>query len=99
MTKAKTTRKLLPFDPARYLTDDAAVAEYMNAVLEADDPDLLLLALGDIARARGMARIAKETGLGRESLYKALTPGAKPRFDTIVKVARALGVKLSAHVA
>ncbi len=99
MTKAKGSPKLLPFDAARYLTDDEAVAEYMNAVLEANDPDLLLLALGDIARARGMAQIAKDTGLGRESLYKALMPGAKPRFDTVLKVARALGVTFSAHVA
>src|SRR5215510_3583233 len=99
MSKARTKRKLLPFDAARYLTDEAAVAEYMTAVLEADDPDLLLLALGDIARARGMSEIAKETGLGRESLYKALAPGAKPRFDTVLKVARALGVKLMAKAA
>jgi len=96
MKKAKTSRKLLPFDAARYLTDEAAIAEYMTAVLEANEPDLLLLALGDIARARGMSQIAKETGLGRESLYKALAPGAKPRFDTVLKVARALGVKLTA---
>ena len=80
-----------------YLTDDAPVAEYVTAVLEADDPDLLLLALADIARARGMAEVAKEVGLGRESLYKALSPGAKPRFDTVLKVARSLGVRLSAH--
>lgn len=99
MKKAKTPRKLLPFDTARYLTDEAAIAEYMTAVLEANEPDLLLLALGDIARARGMAQIAKETGLGRESLYKALAPGAKPRFDTVVRVARALGVKLTAKAA
>lgn len=99
MTKAKTHRKLLPFDAARYLTDDAAVVDYMNVVLESGDLDLLLLALGDVARARGMAQIAKDTGLGRESLYKALAPGAKPRFDTVLKVARALGVKLSAQVA
>lgn len=97
--KRKTKIKLMPFDAARYLKDDAAIAEYMTAVLEADDPDLLLVALGDIARARGMAQIAKDTGLGRESLYKALIPGAKPRFDTVLKVARALGVRLSAHVA
>jgi probable addiction module antidote protein len=97
MRKAKGTAKLLPFDAARYLTDDTAVAEYLTAVLEADDPDLLLLALADIARARGMAEVAKEAGLGRESLYKALSPGAKPRFDTVLKVARALGVRLSAH--
>jgi probable addiction module antidote protein len=97
MSKSKVPVKLLPFDAARYLTDDAAVAEYITAVLEMDDPDLLLLALGDVARARGMAQIAKEAGLGRESLYKALAPGAKPRFDTVLKVARALGVRLSAH--
>lgn len=99
MTKPKARAKLLPFDAARYLTDDAAVAEYMTAVLETDNPDLLLLALGDVARARGMAQIAKDAGLGRESLYKALAPGAKPRFDTVLKVARALGVRLSAHPA
>ena len=97
VSKAKGRAKLLPFDAARYLTNDAAVAEYVTAVLEADDPDLLLLALADIARARGMAQIAKDAGLGRESLYKALAPGAKPRFDTVLKVARALGVRLSAH--
>jgi probable addiction module antidote protein len=98
--KKKTTkpsRKLLPFDAARYLTDDGAVAEYMNAVLESGDADLLLMALGDVARARGMAQVAEDTGLGRESLYKALAPGAKPRFDTVLKVARALGVKLTAR--
>jgi len=89
--------KLVPFDAARYLTDDYAIAEYMNAVLEAGDFDLLLLALGDVARARGMAQVAKDAGLGRESLYKALTPGSKPRFDTVLKVARALGVRLTAQ--
>ena len=99
MIKTKTTTKLLPFDAARYLTDDVAVAEYMTAVLETEDSDLLLLALGDVARARGMAQVAKDAGLGRESLYKALAPGAKPRFDTVLKVARALGIKLSARAA
>lgn len=95
MSKSKTSTKLLPFDAARYLHDDVAIAEYMTAVLEAGDPDLLLLALGDVARARGMAQVAKDAGLGRESLYKALAPGAKPRFDTVIKVARALGVRLA----
>ena len=99
MSTTKSKNKLLPFDAARYLTDDAAVAEYMTAVLETDDPDLLLLALGDVARARGMAQVAKDAGLGRESLYKALAPGAKPRFDTVLKVAKALGVRLSARAA
>ena len=99
MKAIKKSVKLVPFDAARYLDDEAAIAEYMTAVLEANEPDLLLLALGDIARARGMSQIAKETGLGRESLYKALAPGAKPRFDTVLKVARALGVKLTAKAA
>lgn len=99
MSKPKARIKLLPFDAARYLTDDAAVAEYMTAVLETDDPDLPLLALGDVARARGMAQVTKDAGLGRESLYKALAPEAKPRFDTVLKVARALGVRLSVRPA
>ncbi len=97
--KRKSKMRLLPFDAARYLTDDKAVAEYMSAVLEAGDPELLLAALGDVARAKGMAQVAKDSGLGRESLYKALAPGAKPRFDTILKVTRALGVKLTAQIA
>lgn len=74
---------------------DEAIAEYMTAVLDANDPDLLLLALSDVARAKGMAQVAKDAGLGRESLYKALAPGAKPRFETVMKVARALGVKFT----
>jgi probable addiction module antidote protein len=99
MRKAKTQVKLTPFDAARYLTDDASVAEYMTVILETGDPDLLLLALADVARARGMAQVAKDAGLGRESLYKALAPGAKPRYDTIMRVMRALGVQLTAKAA
>ena len=97
MKKSSSSIKLVAFDAARYLDSDEAVAEYMSAMLESNDPDLLLLALGDVARAKGMAQVAKEAGLGRESLYKALTPGAKPRFDTILKVAKALGVKFTAQ--
>ena len=97
MTKAKTKTRLIPFDAARYLDSDEAIAEYMSVVLESNDPDLLLQALSDVARAKGMAQVAKDAGLGRESLYKALAPGAKPRFDTIMKVARALGVKFTAQ--
>lgn len=99
MTKTKVPLKLVAFDAARYLNDDEAIAEYMTAVLEANEPDLLLLALNDVARAKGMAQVAKDAGLGRESLYKALVPGAKPRFETIMKVARALGVKFTARPA
>jgi probable addiction module antidote protein len=87
----------VPSDAARYLNDEAAIAECLSAVLGAGDADLLLLALGDVARAKGMAQVAKDVGLGRGSLYKALTPGSKPRFDTVLKVARALGVKLAAQ--
>lgn len=89
--------RLIEFDAARYLSDDEAIAEYMTAVLETNDPDLLLLALSDVARAKGMAQVAKDAGLGRESLYKALAPGAKPRFETVMRVARALGVKFTAQ--
>ena len=97
MTKTKALPKLIVFDAARYLNDDEAIAEYVTAILEANDPDLLLLALSDVARAKGMAQVAKDAGLGRESLYKALAPGAKPRFETVMKVARALGVKFTAQ--
>ena len=97
MTKANTPLKLVAFDAARYLVDDEAIAEYMTAILEANDTDLLLLALSDVARAKGMAQVAREAGLGRESLYKALAPGAKPRVETVMKVARALGVKFTAQ--
>jgi len=99
MSKSTSQLKHVEFDATRYLDDDHAMAEYMTAVLETNDPDLLLAALGDVARAKGMAQIAKDAGLGRESLYKALAPGAKPRFDTVLKVARALGLKLSAQIA
>ncbi|MEI7705597.1 MAG: addiction module antidote protein [Deltaproteobacteria bacterium] len=91
--------KFYPLDASRYLTDDEAVAEYMNAVLESGDSNLLLRALGEMARVRGMAKVARDTGLGRESLYKALAPGAKPRFDTVLRVVGALGLKLTARVA
>lgn len=99
MSTVKPPLKLVAFDAARYLDDDEAIAEYMTAVLETDDAELMLLALGDVARAKGMAQVAKDAGLGRESLYKALAPGAKPRFETVMKVARALGVKFTAHPA
>lgn len=89
--------KILPFDTAVYLDNDEVIAEYLTAALEENDPDLLLTALSNVAKARGMAQLARDAGLGRESLYKALTPGAKPRFETILKVLHGLGVKLTAH--
>ncbi len=85
-----------PFDAADYLDDEETIAEYLTAALEDSNPDVFLMAVRDVARARGMAQLARETGLGRESLYKALAPGAKPRYDTVLKLLHALGVKLSA---
>lgn len=83
------------FDAAAYLENDAVIAEYLSAAAEDPNPDVFVAALGDVAKARGMAQIAKEAGLGRESLYKALSAGAHPRFETINAVLRALGVKLA----
>jgi len=88
--------KFAPFDAADYLDNEKVIAEYLNAALEDPNPDVFLVAVRDVARAHGMAQLAKDTGLGRESLYKALTPGAKPRYDTMLKLLQALGVKLQA---
>lgn len=93
-TKAKT--KLVLFDAARSLSDDAAIAEYMNAALETGGHGRAATC-SQRRGAGGMSQVAKGAGLGRESLYNALTPGAKPRFDAVVKVARALGVQLTAQ--
>ncbi|MDN5849583.1 MAG: putative addiction module antidote protein [Nitrococcus sp.] len=85
------------FDAADYLEDEETIAEYLTAALEDPNPDLFLVAVKDVARARGMTQLAKDAGLGRESLYKALAPGAKPRYDTVLKVVRALGLRLHAQ--
>lgn len=85
------------FDVAEFLQDEETIAEYLNMALEDPNPEMLLLAVKNIARAQGMTQLAKDTGLGRESLYKALSDGAKPRYDTLLKVVRALGIKLHAE--
>lgn len=87
--------KLTKFDVTDYLDSGDAIAEYLSAALEDENPDVFLAAVSDVAKARGMTTIAKDSGLGRESLYKALAPGAKPRYDTILKVLHGLGVKVS----
>lgn len=87
--------KLSEFDPSAYLDNDDVIAEYLTAALEVGDPDVFLAAIGNVAKARGMSVIAEQTGLGRESLYKAFTPGAKPRYDTVLKVLHSFGVKLN----
>src|SRR5690606_16551369 len=90
-----TTIKIAPFDAAEYLDSEEAIAEYLSAALEEDNPALFLAALADVAKTRGMSQIAKDAGVGRESLYKALAPGAKPRYDTVLKLARAVGVRFT----
>jgi probable addiction module antidote protein len=84
--------KTIPFDIVEHLDSEEAIQEYFSQVLEDGDSEEIIRALGHIARARGMAALAAKTGLGRESLYKTFAPGAKPRFDTILKVIRALGL-------
>ena len=81
-------------DFSEHLDSETAISEYLTAIVEDGDPALLAAALGDIAKARGMAQIAAAAGLGREALYRALRPGAQPRFDTIARVCAALGLKL-----
>ena len=90
MAKLKTR----PWDSAEHLKTEEDVANYLEAVFEDGDPALIVHALGVVARAKGMSKIAKKAGLGRESLYKALSSGGNPKIDTVVKVVRALGLKL-----
>jgi probable addiction module antidote protein len=91
----KTSR----FDAADYLDSTEARAEYMTAALETGDTEFIRDAVGVVARARGVAKIAKETGLSRESLYKALGKNGNPEFATVMRIVRALGLKLSARPA
>jgi len=87
---------LTDFDIADYLDSREAISEYLSQVLAEGDTDELLRALGHIARAKGMTEVAKKTGLGRESLYKTFRAGTQPKFETIVKVLDAFGVRLKA---
>ena len=86
------------WDAAEHLETEEDMAAYLEAALEQGDAALVATALGDIARAKGMAQIARETGLGRESLYKALSPDGNPAFSTVLKVVRALGLRFRATV-
>jgi probable addiction module antidote protein len=90
---AKT--KFAPFDASEYLDNEEVIAEYLSAALEDPNPEVFLLAVGSVSKARGIAKIAQDSGLGRESLYKALAPGAKPRYETVRKLMDALGMKLT----
>lgn len=84
-----------PYDTAEFLDTPGRIAAYIEAVLEDGDPALIRDAVGTVARARGMTQIARETGLSRESLYKALSAEGNPGFDTVVRVLRALGLTLT----
>lgn len=86
--------KISTFDASLYLKSEEDMAGYLHACLEEGGPALFVEALGDVAKAKGMAQLARDTGLGRESLYKSLAPGSKPRFETIVKITSALGLSL-----
>lgn len=88
--------KTRPFDAVRYLDDDATRAAYLSAALETCDTGLIAEALGTLARSRGMTTVATETGLARESLYRALSSTGNPELATVLGVMKALGLKLSA---
>jgi probable addiction module antidote protein len=93
----KHMKKTTEFDAAKYLDSAEMIAEYLNQALASGGTELLLLAIGDVAKVRGITQIARETGLGRESLYKAFSAEAKPRFDTVLRVLRVLGVQMHAY--
>jgi probable addiction module antidote protein len=94
-SKAAAAGRLVPLDVSRHLDSEAVIAEYLAAALEDPNPDLFLRAVANVAKARGMATVAEASGLGRESLYKALAPGAKVRYETVRKLVDSLGVKLT----
>jgi probable addiction module antidote protein len=89
------TLKTIPFDPSEYLDDDEAIAEFIDASLEEDNAAEMAHALGIVARARGMSQLARETGLSRESLYKALSQDGNPGLDTVLRVMKAMRLKLA----
>ena len=91
MSQAKTK----PFDPAEYLDDSESIAAYMSEALESEDAAFVADALGVVARARGMSEVAREAGVSRESLYRSLSTDGNPEFATVLRVIRALGLRLS----
>ena len=98
MRKKVNVEELPEFDLAEQLKTDEDIATYLSVVLEDEDQSELMHALGVVARARGMTEVARSAGLTREALYKALRPNSQPRFDTIARVCRALGLKLTTQV-
>lgn len=92
---APRAKKSKPFDTAKYLDSDEAIAAYLTEALLTSDLDMVLHAIGIAAKARGMTQIAEQTGLSRESLYRALSAEGHPQFETIRRVLEALGLRLS----
>lgn len=92
--KPKAKIKTVPWDSAAYLHTTKDIADYLEGVFEDGDPALVAHALGVVARAKGMAKVARAAGLGRESLYKSLSPDGNPELATVLRVLRALGLKL-----
>jgi len=90
--------KLRKLDISEYLDSEKVIAEFLTAALEDPNPEAFVSAIGHVAKARGMTSVAEKTGLGRESLYKAFAPGAKPRYETVIKILQSLGVKLQVVV-
>ena len=87
--------KISNFEASRYLSSEASIAEYLKACLEEGGYELFVQALGDAAKARGMTQLAKEVGVGRESLYKSLSPGGNPSFKTVMRITAALGLSFN----
>ncbi len=89
---------IAPFDAVDYLDTPEVMAEFLAACLEDENPEVFIAVLSTVARAKGMTEVAKKSGLGRESLYKALSPGAHPRHETVRKIVAALDLKLTVAV-
>jgi probable addiction module antidote protein len=97
--KAAVKVKFKRFEASDFLKSEAAIEEFLAAAMEDPNPDVFLAALSEVAKVRGIAAMAERSGLGRESLYKTLAPGSKPRYETICKLVDALGVKLTVKAA
>jgi probable addiction module antidote protein len=95
MVMRKRKLELAPFDASEFLDDEKVIAEYLAQALQDPDPDMFLVAVANVAKARGVSQVAKDSGLGRESLYKALKPGSKIRYETVRRLMESLGVHLT----
>ena len=98
-TKPKTKETFSRYDTADYLKDEASIVAYFEAAIEeaADDPTIITVALGNIARARNMSQLAREVGISREGLYTALSGQGNPSFAVVLKVAKAMGLRVAFH--